>query len=105
MRGDVGWVKKTERLIEARLLDTPIDEGPINLTGETSINLSENSNEIPASANNQSWFLLYDFGEIINGMPQLDIEGTAGTEVQIVTAPLLKGSFISLFPSRYNSNG
>ncbi|MCG8309051.1 MAG: family 78 glycoside hydrolase catalytic domain [Cytophagales bacterium] len=34
-------------------------------------------------------FLLFDFGEVLNGFPQLDIEGQAGMAVDILCAPFL----------------
>lgn len=43
--------------------------------------------EIPASDNSKAWFLLFDFGEIRNGMPKLDIQGPSGTVVDVVCAP------------------
>jgi len=35
------------------------------------------------------WFFLYDFGTVINGMPRLDIEGPAGTVVDVMCAPFV----------------
>lgn len=85
----IGKNVKAENLIEARLIDISIDKESIKLTGERQIKLTGNTNEIPVSEKNKSWFLLYDFGEVLNGMPQLDIQGTAGTELQIITAPFI----------------
>ncbi|NQU54555.1 MAG: alpha-L-rhamnosidase N-terminal domain-containing protein [Bacteroidetes bacterium] len=44
---------------------------------------------IPASDSPKTWFLLFDFGEIKNGMPKLDIQGTEGTIIDIVCAPFI----------------
>lgn len=80
---------KAEKLIEAVQISTPIVEKVHQLTGE--INLKQGKNnwlEIPTS-NAKSWLLIYDFGETINGMPQLDIQGKADTEVEIVSAPFM----------------
>jgi hypothetical protein len=38
-------------------------------------------------SNIQGWFLLYDFGRVLNGLPYLDIQGPAGTVVDIMCAP------------------
>jgi hypothetical protein len=86
---------RAENLVEARLIDISIDKDPIKLTGIKEIRLTGTDNEIPVSEKNKSWFLLYDFGEVLNGMPQLDIQGTAGTEVQIITAPFIVGNQFS----------
>jgi hypothetical protein len=78
-----------ENLIEARLTDTKNEENPIFLTGNIEIKSPLNSTiELPESGA-KSWFLLFDFGEVINGMPQLDIQGKAGIEVEIITAPFI----------------
>ena len=96
---DIPYLKekeiRTENLVEARLIDISIDKEPIKLTGIKEIRLTGTDNEIPVSEKNKSWFLLYDFGEVINGMPQLDIHGTAGTEVQIISAPFIVGNQFS----------
>jgi alpha-L-rhamnosidase len=42
---------------------------------------------LPASGSSAGWFLLFDFGEVINGRPQLDIEGTSGNVVSVLSAP------------------
>jgi hypothetical protein len=46
---------------------------------------------IPASDSAESWFLLFDFGKVVNGRPGLDIEGPAGTTVDVMSAPYLLG--------------
>ncbi len=44
---------------------------------------------IPASDTPRTWLLLFDFGKVLNGMAKLDIEGTAGTIVDILYAPFV----------------
>jgi alpha-L-rhamnosidase len=44
---------------------------------------------IPASDEPVTWLLLFDFGKVLNGMPNLDIEGQAGTRVDILGAPFM----------------
>lgn len=81
---------KADKIIEATLTETVIDKEPIILTGEKDIFVAPGKMiELPASSDSKAWFLLYDFGEVINGMPKLDIQGAPGTEIQIVTAPFI----------------
>jgi hypothetical protein len=42
---------------------------------------------IPRVERRQSAFLLFDFGGVLNGRPRLDIEGPAGTIVDVMCAP------------------
>jgi len=44
---------------------------------------------LPAPGPSEGWFLLFDFGEVMNGRPQLDIEGTSGTMVDVMSAPYM----------------
>jgi hypothetical protein len=44
---------------------------------------------IPASDTPGTWLLLFDFGRVLNGMPMLEIEGTAGMTVDVLYAPFL----------------
>ena len=81
---------KAEKLIEARLTQKDINKDVIILNGKADIHPSKNGViDLPAASDDQSWLLLVDFGEVINGMPQLDIQGTAGTEIELVTAPFI----------------
>lgn len=80
---------KAEKLIEGALTETEIDKKPIALTGKIDNKIAHGEICKLPSSGLKTWFLLYDFGEVINGMPQLDIQGTTGTEVQIVTAPYI----------------
>lgn len=45
--------------------------------------------EIPKSENGKAWFLLFDFGEVLNGTPTVEIQGPRGTELEIVGAPFV----------------
>lgn len=83
---------KAEKLIEAVQIKTSIAEKTHTLSGEIKIKPNKTELlEIPASSDSKSWLLIYDFGEVVNGMPTLDIQGKAGTEVEIVTAPFMVG--------------
>ncbi len=42
-------------------------------------------------ARGEGWFLLYDLGTVLNGMPRLDIEGPAGTVVDVMCGPYIVG--------------
>lgn len=49
---------------------------------------------LPAPAEGEAWFLLFDFGMVRNGWPQLDVEGPAGSVVDVLCAPyMLEGRF------------
>jgi alpha-L-rhamnosidase len=79
-----------EKLIEAVQIKASIVEKTHTLSEEIRIKQNnEKPLEIPASSDSKSWLLIYDFGEVINGMPKLDIQGKEGTEVEIVTAPFM----------------
>lgn len=81
---------KAEKLIEAVEIWTPIVDNAHSLTGRLELKNQRASNlEIPGYSDSKSWLLIYDFGEVINGMPRLDIQGRAGTEVEIITAPFM----------------
>lgn len=45
--------------------------------------------EVPGSENPSSWLLLFDVGEVLNGMPMLEIEGASGMVVDILCAPYM----------------
>jgi len=69
----------------------------IELTDEIDANIArefqkKNKNEaarISSSSEKGSWFLLFDFGEVVNGMPKLEIQGAPGTVVNVVCAPFV----------------
>jgi len=81
---------KAEKLIEAIEISTPIEDKAHSLSGQVKLNNQETGIlEIPVCSDSKSWLLVYDFGEVINGMPRLDIHGKAGTEVEIIAAPFI----------------
>lgn len=81
---------KAKNLIEATLTEISFNKEPIILSGKKELSISSDKVvEMTAVNGEKLWFLLYDFGEVINGMPKLDIQCTAGTEIQIVTAPFM----------------
>jgi hypothetical protein len=43
---------------------------------------------IPAGAT-KTWFLLFDMGELLNGLPQFVIEGAPGTNVEVIGIPFV----------------
>ena len=50
--------------------------------------ISKNSPlEIPKAGKGKKWFLLFDFGKVLNGTPNLVIQGPSGTVIEIVGAP------------------
>jgi hypothetical protein len=54
---------------------------------------AEGRMEIPA-VGGDGMLLVFDFGTVINGMPMLEVQGAAGTEVDILCTPyLLNGRF------------
>ncbi|TXG39070.1 Bacterial alpha-L-rhamnosidase [Seonamhaeicola maritimus] len=46
---------------------------------------------IQLSETDKVWFLLFDFGKVISGMPKLEIKGVKNTEVSILSAPFIVG--------------
>lgn len=64
----------------------------IALTGETDKHLKKSIGrqeaiELRFNDNEKGRLLVFDFGEIINGFPKLDIQGTVGTQVSVLCAP------------------
>ena len=94
--------KKAINLIEAKTQENPstapLLKNKIVLQGivDTSIkkqlkNYSKKNSPItiPTTAINKTRILLFDLGQVINGMPKLNIKGSAGTEVHILAAPFI----------------
>ena len=85
-------------LVEGKILDAS-DLPGIQLTGsidprisDSWINFSDKNEPFrlpPAGDEKKIWFLLFDLGEIINGIPRLNIEGASGTRISIQSAPFL----------------
>ena len=95
---------KATRLIEARVLENTSIPDSIQLTKIISKDIRKqlkhylkNDNPIILESlkRNNTWFLLFDFGKVINGMPKLTIEGASGTEVNIYSAPFMVDNIFS----------
>lgn len=104
---DIPYLKETEiktiNLVEAKKiqhLDTnnllPINS--VELTASIEKNISkkfknfQQKNEpltLSASEQNETWFLLFDFGKVINGMIKLEIEGDKNTKVFLLESPFI----------------
>ncbi len=96
-------IEKEERalhLIEASVLNAEelAPAKPIRLNDQIDNSISkdvalyqkgEGNLRLPAIPDGKKHFLLFDFGTIRNGMPQLDIEGPAGTKIEIRCAPFI----------------
>lgn len=50
---------------------------------------------ITPTPSNKTSLLIFDFGKIINGMPKIKIQGSAGTEVQILASPFIVNNTFS----------
>ena len=76
-------------------------QSPIDVKGENypsllqvldSFNRSDKSLQIPSAPAAFSQVLLFDLGSLHNGTPQLEIEGAAGTQVEVRCAPFIVDS-------------
>ncbi len=101
------------KLIEARQLQSSTSENnSVELKGLIEKNIYKqfkkhlkNGESITLnSSDNKSWFLLFDFGKIINGMPKFTIEGEKNTIVNILSAPyIINNEFThKIVASEYN---
>jgi alpha-L-rhamnosidase len=85
---ETDWV--TTNLIKAEQIESPNvgEMPPISIEPDKEIYVDP---RIPfilkTPKKGKSWFLLYDFGEIINGNLSLSIEGEKGTKVEVLSAP------------------
>lgn len=86
----------TSQLIEAKQIKTTNLAKPIPLDGQLDETLVRELKAyqkgaspltIPVCESTKAYFLLFDFGQIRNGFPQLEIEGAAGTVIDILYAP------------------
>ncbi|AZQ64979.1 hypothetical protein EI427_22420 [Flammeovirga pectinis] len=66
------------------------------LTGKVDKNISVKAYKkgkgplvIPALKDQKTFLLVFDLGEMINGMPQFDIEGVKGTKVEVIGIPYM----------------
>jgi alpha-L-rhamnosidase len=95
---------RAEKLIEAIHLEglptskpanTFLPVHPVPLTGQIEKKVAKSFQKhlqsdkaliIPAKEEG-TWFLLFDFGKVLNGFPQLVVSGEAGSRMEIITAP------------------
>ncbi len=97
---DIPYLKEKEiratNLIEAKQVEADnIDKITLTLNGFIDKAISKGLKKhiknrqplIIPSADNKTWFLVYDLGEVINGMPKLIVEGQKNTEIHILAAP------------------
>lgn len=45
--------------------------------------------QLPPAGKDKSWFLLFDFGKVINALPEFIIEGEKDTELSVMAAPFI----------------
>ncbi len=92
--------EKAINLIEAKTIqaEQSDSEDPIPLSGQLDMDIikdlalyktGEGALRLPTVTNGKKHFLLFDFGTIRNGMPQLEIEGAVGTKIEIRCAPFI----------------
>ncbi|MBX2874028.1 MAG: family 78 glycoside hydrolase catalytic domain [Saprospiraceae bacterium] len=92
--------KQPKELIASSSLSTPAadSQSPIDLDGKMKAellqawnNLKENNQpcRIPGSVAGQKQFLLFDFGSLLMGTPQLKIQGEAGAAIEVRCAPFM----------------
>lgn len=92
--------EKATNLIEAKVISAEQYESKnrIPLTHQldngitkdmTRYKKGRNTWRIPAVPPGGKHFLLFDFGTVRNGMPQLEIEGAAGTKIEVRCAPFI----------------
>lgn len=78
------------KLIETARINASVVEKAHLLAGNTGLKQQKGKSlELPVCSDSTMWLLIYDFGEVINGMPRLDLKGSAGTEVEIISAPFI----------------
>ncbi len=88
--------------VEDRISETGnIEISTVPLGGDTNRKLmreygqSADSGEpflITAGKEEESKILIFDFGEVINGMPKLDIQGEPGIQVDVMCSPYILGN-------------
>ena len=75
--------KKTAKYATRLLLDATIDKQLLKSFKKGEVLF------LKQGSKNESWFLLFDFGEAKSGMAKLNIQGTKNTEVNIYSAPYI----------------
>lgn len=95
---DVPYLQEKEQRAVDLIEATPMTANPHPLSGRIDARIAGALSEyregsgpliIPSSNTSESWLLLFDLGRVVNGMPQLEIEGPAGTEVEVLCAPFM----------------
>jgi hypothetical protein len=92
------YSEKPLRLVTEKVnLDGTVDKGIRNHIGK------QESFELVFQDGEKGRLLLFDFGELMNGFPVLDINGKAGTQVKVLCAPyVLEEQFCaSLVDAKY----
>ena len=90
---------RAENLIHAEQLELN-EESPKSITISSKIekNISKTLRkyqskkeplEVAQAEGGKAWFLLFDLNEVKNGTPTLEIQGAAGTEIEVVGVPFL----------------
>ena len=90
---------KAVTLIEAKQIESiDIDNSSLDLSGFIDKNISKGFKNylknnspliIPPLTENKTWYLVFDFGEVINGHPKLIVEGQKNTEIHVLAAPYI----------------
>ncbi len=89
---------RAENLVQAILIDTADFSGTVDISdkieksiakGVKKYGANEAPLEIPKIADGKAWFLMFDLGQVLNGTPTLEIQGSSGTEIEIVGAPFM----------------
>jgi alpha-L-rhamnosidase len=97
---DLPYLIETElistHLVKAEQIDSlNVDQmDPVSIDASQKININSNLPFVlkPPKTGN-SWLLIYDFGRIINGNLQLNIEGEKGAKVDVLSSPFLIDGF------------
>ncbi|MDC3178960.1 alpha-L-rhamnosidase N-terminal domain-containing protein [Flavobacteriales bacterium] len=97
---DIPYLKEKEikaiKIIQAKLIESDdVDNTSLALDGYLDKYISKglknyvNNNQplIIPSSQNKTWYLVFDFGEVINGKPKLVVEGEKNTEIHVLAAP------------------
>ena len=95
---DIPYLNEIEIKAGQLIETTQISEFPITLSRGIDAGIAKDLSEfangerpliIPPTNTSQDQFLLFDFGRVRNGMPQLDITGPPGTIVEVCSAPFM----------------
>lgn len=95
---DAPYLQETEERVVKLIEATPMTANPHPLSGRVDARINRTLGgyregagplTIPASGAPEQWLLLFDLGRVVNGMPQLEIQGATGTKVEILCAPFV----------------